>query len=325
MTIAENATAAEPTFEARLIGIQYAARDVNLYEFARPDGARLMDVEPGAHIDVTLPNGITRQYSLIAPGPAPDRYIVAVKRDPNSRGGSRFMHDQLRVGQIVTITGPRNNFRLDEGAEQTVLIAGGIGITPIWCMVQRLRELPAERRTWTLHYSCRTRAEAAFLAGLEQSPEVRLNFDDESGRVLDITAVVGGAPPGAHLYCCGPAPMLAAFETATATWPAERKHVEYFTAKEAPALDGGFVVELRRSGKEFVIPAGKSILEVLRDAGMDVSYSCEQGICGACETRVISGTPDHRDSVLTPAEQAANNTVMICCAGSKSDRLVLDL
>ena len=179
------------TFEARLIGIQYAARDVNLYEFARPDGARLMDVEPGAHIDVTLPNGITRQYSLIAPGPAPDRYIVAVKRDPNSRGGSRFMHDQLRVGQIVTITGPRNNFRLDEGAEQTVLIAGGIGITPIWCMVQRLRELPAERRTWTLHYSCRTRAEAAFLAGLEQSPEVRLNFDDESGRVLDIAAVVG--------------------------------------------------------------------------------------------------------------------------------------
>jgi len=119
--------------------------------------------------------------------------------------------------------------------------------------------------------------------------------------------------------------MLAAFEQATANWPDEQKHVEYFTAKEAPALAGGFVVELRRSGKEFVIPAGKSILEVLRDAGMDLSYSCEQGICGACETRVISGIPEHRDSVLTPAEQAANNTVMICCAGSKSERLVLDL
>jgi tetrachlorobenzoquinone reductase len=154
---------------------------------------------------------------------------------------------------------------------------------------------------------------------------VRLNFDDESGRVLDLGAVVAQAPRAAHLYCCGPAPMLAAFETATANWPAERKHVEYFTAKDAPALEGGFVVELKRSGKEFVIPAGKSILEVLRDAGMDVSYSCEQGICGACETRVLSGVPEHRDSVLTPAEQAANNTVMICCAGSKTERLVLDL
>ena len=129
-----------------------------------------MDVEPGAHIDVALPNGITRQYSLISPGPAPDRYTVAVKRDPNSRGGSRFMHDELRVGQLVTITGPRNNSRLREDTAHTVLIAGGIGITPIWCMVQRLRALPAQSASWTLHYSCRTRAEAAFLGGLTQCP-----------------------------------------------------------------------------------------------------------------------------------------------------------
>jgi len=321
----DETAAVEPSFEARLIAIRYAARDVNIYEFARADGARLIDVEPGAHIDVALPNGITRQYSLISPGPTPDRYTVAVKRDPNSRGGSRFMHDELRVGQLVTVTGPRNNFRLREDSEHTVLIAGGIGITPIWCMVQRLRALPAPPGSWTLHYSCRTRAEAAFLAGLIPCPQVHLNFDDESGRVLDLAAVVGQAPAVAHLYCCGPAPMLAAFEQATANWPGEQKHVEYFTPKEAPPLAGGFVVELRRSGREFVIPPGKSILEVLRDAGMDLSYSCEQGICGACETRVISGVPEHRDSVLTPAEQAANTTVMICCAGSKSERLVLDL
>jgi ferredoxin-NADP reductase len=318
-------TAAEPSFKARLIAIRYAARDVNTYEFAPPDGAPLKDVEPGAHVDVALPNGITRQYSLISPGSAPDHYTVAVKRDANSRGGSRFMHDELRVGQIVTITGPRNNFRLRENTAHTVLIAGGIGITPIWCMVQRLRALPAPPGSWTLHYSCRTRAEAAFLAPLAQCPQVHLNFDDESGRVLDLAAVVAHAPPAAHLYCCGPIPMLSAFEQATANWPSEQKHVEYFTAKEAPALAGGFVVELRRSGREFVIPAGQSILEVLREAGMDLSYSCEQGICGACETRVISGVPEHRDSVLTPAEQAANTTVMICCAGSKSERLVLDL
>jgi ferredoxin-NADP reductase len=321
----ENVGISEQRLQARLIAIRYAARDVNTYEFARPDGTTLRPVEPGAHVDIALPNGITRQYSLISPGPAPDSYTVAVKRDPNSRGGSRFMHDELRVGQLVTITGPRNNFALREDVEQTILIAGGIGITPIWCMVQRLRALPARRESWTLHYSCRTRAEAAFLGGLAECSQVALNFDDESGHVLDLAAVVGKAPPNAHLYCCGPTPMLTAFEAATANWPGEQKHVEYFTAKEAPALEGGFVVELRRSGREFVIPAGKSILEVLRDAGLDLSYSCEQGICGACETRVLSGIPDHHDSVLTPSEQAANNTVMICCAGSKSDRLVLDL
>src|SRR5271166_4557221 len=202
----EHTHSAEPTFEARLIAIRYVARDVNTYEFARPDGALLLDVEPGAHIDIALPNGITRQYSLISPGPAPDRYIVAVKRDPNSRGGSRFMHDELRVGQLVTITGPRNNFRLREDSEHTVLIAGGIGITPIWCMVQRLR------------------AEAAFLAGLAECPQVHLNFDDESNQVLDLAAAVAQAPPNAHLYCCGPTPMLAAFEQATANWPGEQKH-----------------------------------------------------------------------------------------------------
>jgi len=321
----EHTHSAEPTFEARLIGIRYAARDVNTYEFARPDGAPLLDVEPGAHIDIALPNGITRQYSLICPGPMPDRYIVAVKRDPESRGGSRFMHSELRVGQLVTITGPRNNFRLDERAGHTVLIAGGIGITPIWCMIERLKQLPHQNGSWSLHYSCRTRDDAAFLTELESHPQVRLNFDAESGRVLDVMQIVSQAPPDAHIYCCGPAPMLAAFEAATANWPAKQKHVEYFTAKQAPALEGGFVVELKRSGKEFIIPPGKTILEVLRDGGLDVSYSCEQGICGACETRVISGVPEHRDSVLTPAEQAANNTVMICCAGSKTERLVLDL
>jgi ferredoxin-NADP reductase len=313
----------EPSFRARVTAISYAARDINIYEFARPDGVPLADVEPGAHIDIELPNGIIRQYSLISPGSTPDRYAVAVKRDPNSRGGSRFIHDELRVGQLVTLTGPRNHFRLQESAEHTILLAGGIGITPIFCMLRRLQQTRAH--PWTLHYSCRTRAEAAFLDELGCSPQVHLNFDDESGGVLDLATIVAEAPPDAHLYCCGPTPMLAAFEAASKDWPVERKHVEYFTSIGAPSLNGGFVVELKRSGREFVVPSGKSILDVLRDSGIDVSYSCEQGICGACETRVISGIPEHRDSVLTPAEQVANNTVMICCAGSKSERLVLDL
>lgn len=326
-TMTENTVSAETRLKARLTGIRYAAHDVNLYEFAPLDGASLAGFKPGAHIDIELPNGIIRQYSLISSGPAPDRYTVGVKRDPNSRGGSRFMHDELRVGQIVTIKGPRNNFRLDEDAKHTVLIAGGIGITPIWCMVQRLLTLGGDGRSWALHYSCRTRAEAAFVAELEQHPEVHFNFDDETGHVLDIAAAIASAPRTAHLYCCGPAPMLAAFEAAVAAanWPAEQKHVEYFTAKDTSAPTGGFVVELSRSGKEFVIPPGKSILSVLRDAGVDAPYSCEQGICGACETRVISGIPEHHDSVLTAAEREANKTMMICCGGSKSERLVLDL
>ena len=313
----------EPTFRARVTAISCAARDVNIYEFTRPDGAPLADVEPGAHIDIALPNGMLRQYSLISPGAAPDRYAVAVKRDPNSRGGSRFIHDELRVGHLVTLTGPRNHFRLKEGAKHTILFAGGIGITPIFCMLQRLQQKCSH--PWSLHYSCRTRAEAAFLKELACSPQVHLNFDDESGGVLDLATIVAQSPREAHLYCCGPTPMLAAFEAATTNWPIERKHVEYFVSNSAPSLDGGFVVELKRSGREFAVPFGKSILDVLRDAGIDVSYSCEQGICGACEARVISGVPDHRDSVLTPAEQASNKTVMICCAGSKSERIVLDL
>jgi len=315
----------EPSFQARLTAIRHAAHDVNIYEFARQDGLALAEAEPGAHIDVALPNGIIRSYSLIEPGPVPKRYIIAVKRDASSRGGSSFLHDTIRVGQILTVTEPRNNFRLDDSESPVVLIAGGIGITPIWSMVQRLIQSPGVRRCWTLHYSCRARKEAAFLSDLQRFRQVRVNFDEESGHVLDIAAIVAAAPTGAHLYCCGPAPMLAAFETAASNWPALRKHVEYFAPKEEPVRSGDFVVELRRSGREFPIPAGKSILQVLREAGIDVAYSCEQGICGTCEAVIISGMPDHRDSVLTLAEQAANKTVMICCAGSKTDRLVLDL
>jgi ferredoxin-NADP reductase len=204
-----------------------------------------------------------------------------------------------------------------------VLFAGGIGITPIWCMVQRLEELG---RSWTLHYACRSRADMAFLSALEAMAGAQFHFDDESGgKFLDVGALVAAAPKDAHLYCCGPTPMLKAFETATANRPREQVHIEYFTPKQEAAKSGGFTVELARSGKEFVIPEGKIILQVLLDAGVDVDYSCELGICGACEQRVISGEPEHRDAILTEEEQASNTKVMICCAGCKSERLVLDL
>ena len=309
--------------DVRLNAIRYAARDTNLYEFVRPDGQPLPAYEPGAHIDVHLPNGIVRQYSLILPEHEPGSYTLGVKRDPASRGGSRYVHDELRVGKRLKISAPRNNFPLQEDAQHVILFAGGIGITPIWCMVQRLEALG---RSWTLHYAARSRADMAFLETLENMTKARFHFDEESaGKFLDVAALVGEAPKDAHLYCCGPTPMLSAFEAATADWPREQVHIEYFTPKALTDKTGGFVVELARSGQEFVIPEGQTILQVLLDAGVDVDYSCELGICGACEQRVISGEPEHRDAILTEEEHASNTKVMICCAGCKSERLVLDL
>ena len=307
----------------RITAIRYAARDTNIYELTNIAGTPLPSYAPGAHIDLHLPNGIVRQYSLLEPEPHPETYMIAVKRDPASRGGSRCVHEELRVGQTLTISAPRNNFPLVESTSHVILLAGGIGITPIWCMVQRLHQLG---RSWQLHYACRSRSDMAFVERLGELGSARFHFDDEhGGKVLDVAGIVAAAPPDVHLYCCGPTPMLQAFEQATANWPRSQIHVEYFTPKPETSKKGGFIVELARSGLEFVIPEGESILQVLLDAGIDVDYSCELGICGACEQRVLAGIPEHHDAILSEEEQAANTKVMICCAGCKSERLVLDL
>jgi tetrachlorobenzoquinone reductase len=315
-------SAGDQLIEVRVASITAAARDINVYELSRADGLLLPFASPGAHIDLHLAPGLVRQYSLTVPDPVPAMYAIAVKREAEGRGGSRFVHEQLRPGATVSISAPRNNFPLDENARRNVLIAGGIGITPIWCMVQRLAALG---RAWELHYACRSRQDAAFGEALAALAPARLHFDDEAGGVLDIAGIVAAAPADAHLYCCGPLPMLAAFEAATAQWPRGQVHVEYFTPREAPAVEGGFVVQLRRSGREVCVPPGATILETLRAAGLQPAASCEAGICGTCETRVIAGIPDHRDQWLSDSERASNTTVMICCAGCKSERLVLDL
>jgi ferredoxin-NADP reductase len=313
--------------DARVTAIEDVARDTKIYTFGRVDGANLPAYAPGAHIDLHLPNGLVRQFSLVAPNSDPDHYVVGVKRDAASRGGSRYIIDEMRVGDQIKISTPRNTFPLVENAEHVVLIAGGIGITPIWCMVQ---QLAASKRPWTLYYSCRSRDDMAFLEDLKKfDPQsVHLHFDDEaSGQFLDLAAAIAATPENAHFYCCGPNPMLKAFEAAAAGRPRSNIHVEYFTPKDdgANAHIGGFWVELARSGEEYFIPEGKKVLEVLFEAGVDVDYSCELGICGACETRVISGIPEHHDSVLSEEEQASNAKVMICCCGCKSERLVLDM
>jgi len=208
-------------------------------------------------------------------------------------------------------------------AEHVVLIAGGIGITPIWSMTQRLA---SSGRSFELHYSCRSRADMAFSGDPRGNKTSAFVFDDESsGQFLDLGAIVAAAPKASHFYCCGPTSILQAFESATKGVPPDRIHVEYFAPREEKSLTGGFVVQLARSGREFAIPPGKSILEVLRAAGLELSYSCEEGVCGACETPLLSGVPDHRDSVLNPTERAANKSIMICYSGCKGDKLVLDM
>jgi ferredoxin-NADP reductase len=307
----------------RLHAATWEAPDIHSYEMRLPAGGELPAFTAGAHIDLTLPSGLVRSYSLVNSQTERHRYVIAIQRDRASRGGSRWLHDNLRVGDLLSAAGPRNNFPLNEAAQHSVFIAGGIGITPIVSMIDRLEALDVP---WELTYCARKRDAAAFLAGLEKKPQVRFNFDEEpGGRVLDIAALVAAAPAEAHFYCCGPLPMLEAFERATAHLPRERVHVEYFTAKEAPAREGGFTLVLAKSGREVPVPAGKTILDALKDVGIDVAHSCTEGICGTCETRVVEGTPDHRDLILTPEERAANKTMMVCCSGSKSDRLVLEL
>jgi len=310
------------TLSLRLTSIRYAAADINLYELRRADNAPLPPVAPGAHIDVHLPNGIMRQYSLVTADGDPCAYVVGIKRDRASRGGSSFIHDRLRVGQTLEVGGPRNNFPLDETARHTVLVAGGIGITPIWAMAQRLHKLG---RSFELHYACRARHEAAFVEQIMALPTAHLHVDDEQhGKPLDIAAIVAGASHDAHYYCCGPLPMLDAYEAATASVTAAQVHAEYFAPKAAAACDGNFTVELHRTGQTFAIPHGKTILQVLREAGVAAPYSCEEGICGACQVRVVAGTPDHRDSVLSERDKQSGETMLICCSGSKSDKLVID-
>lgn len=320
----------EPVFPVRVTQIRFEATDILSFVLRQLDGSDLPPVEPGAHVDVHLANDLMRSYSLSNGAGDDGAYRLTVARDANSKGGSTYMHDKLRAGQTVEISAPRNNFALAEDAVLSVFIAGGIGVTPFVPMMRRLNELG---RAWRLHYSVRTPERAALLQEIEAlaavgSGEVLPNYDEvPGGKMLDLSALIGALPTGAHVYCCGPTGMLDAFRKGTdaAGVPAEQVHFEYFTSNVESATEGGFTVVMAKSGVEVVVTAGQTILHAVNDAGANVPYSCEEGVCGACETRVIEGTPDHRDMILTDSEKVENKTMMICCSGCKSPRLVLDL
>jgi len=282
--------------------------------------------EAGSHIDLHLPNGLVRSYSLLNAPSDQGRYVVGILRDRASRGGSRYVHEQLRVGTQLQISQPRNNFALNTRASHSVLVAGGIGITPIYCM---FRQLLALGRSAELIYCARSRAEAALvdeISGL--GAKVLYHFNDEKGGLPDLASYLAGRPADTHFYCCGPTPMLDAFEQTCERLGYPHAHIERFTAAEVAASEDAqdsYSVELSKSGKTVSVEPGLNLLDVLLEAGCDIEYSCREGVCGSCETRVLEGDVDHRDGVLTKAERAANKSMMVCVSGCKSRRLVLDL
>lgn len=306
------------------------ASGINVWEFRCTRGHELPPFTAGAHIDLHLPSGLVRSYSLCNSQEERNRYAVAVSNSSASRGGSQFIHEKLRAGDTILISAPRNNFPLIEDTEHTVFIAGGIGVTPIWSMIQRLEFLG---RTWELHYCARNPQACAFkehFEVLERKAGGRVHFHLDEGRAgtfLDLSALVRRSRSGAHLYCCGPEGMISAFEAAANEnhRPQSNIHVEYFSGKQINPVEGGFKVVLQRSGRELKIPAGKTILDILLDNGVDVPFSCMQGVCGACEVRLIEGVPDHCDVLMSPEQRLSEKTIILCCSGSKSDRLVLDL
>lgn len=310
--------------DLRVRAVRYESELVRSYELARPCGGALPAFEAGAHIDLHLPTGAVRSYSLCNDQEERDRYLIGVSRDNAGRGGSVWVHQNLYAGDIARVAPPRNNFALAESAPSSVLIAGGIGITPLLAMARRLHRLGRE---WQLVYAVRSRRLAAFAAEAAtlDPGRVLLHADDEAHGVLDINRLVTAAPPGAHVYACGPPPMMRAFASAAAALPADRRHAEYFTSALEAASDGGFDVALARSGVTIRVRPGQTILQAIEKEGIDVPFSCMEGVCGTCETRVLSGVPDHRDLVLSEREKARNESMMICCSGSRSPRLELDL
>ena len=289
-----------------------------------PAGADLPAWEPGAHVDLVLTDELTRQYSLC--GDPAERSVlqVAVLREPAGRGGSAHVHEVLAEGDTVRVSGPRNHFALVT-APRYLFLAGGIGITPILPMVAAAEAAGAD---WRLVYGGRTRASMAFRDRLEERhpDRVEIRPQDETG-LLDLAALLDEPAEGTAVYCCGPEPLLAAVEERCAAWPAGTLHLERFAPK-AGADDGpreAFEVELAQTGTTLTVPADRSILEVVEESGVAVLSSCQEGTCGTCETGVLEGVPDHRDSVLTAEEQSANDAMMICVSRSCSARLVLDL
>lgn len=310
-----------------------AAKNIVCLELCALDGNDLPIYQPGAHIDVHLPGGLIRQFSLFGDPNKSSSYEIAVLLEPESRGGSVAVHDKVLIGDTLQISEPRNHFSLVD-ASKSIFFAGGIGITPILCMVRHLQSINAD---YTLHYSCRSQEKAAFLTELQPMVEqenVILHFDDQPNTNFDFTAVLESVKNknDTHIYACGPSGFIEAIKTNTINsgFAADNFHFEHFSlaAEDKPVIaddDFAFQVELASTGEIFDIPADESITSALDRQGVYIPVSCEEGICGTCLTGVVSGKPDHRDTYLTEEEHALNDQFTPCCSRSYDKKIIIDL
>lgn len=315
------------TFQVRVTAKVREAEGICSYELVRLDGEALPPFEAGAHIDVHVGDSHVRQYSLCNAPRETQRYLIGVLRDAASRGGSLAMHDAVHAGSVLTISAPRNHFPLVDAA-RTLLIAGGIGVTPILAMAEALASKGA---AFEMHYCARSPEHAAFrdrIAASDFCQQVHFHYDNASAtQKLDLPALLA-APSDQHLYVCGPAGFIDYVLTSARAhgWPDAQLHVEYFSGAVVDTTgDQPFDVKLASNGQVLTVPAGRSVIQVLAEQGIDVPYSCAEGVCGTCLTRVLDGVPDHRDLYLTDEEHAANDQFTPCCSRAKTKLLVLDL
>ncbi len=329
----------------RVRSTSYLAENINAYEVVDPDGGDLPSFTAGSHIDLYFRDGRIRQYSLCNASNERHRYVFAVQRELDGRGGSKAIFERVHVGRVLVISRPRNGFPLAAEARRHLFLAGGIGITPIMSMV---RELQRNGSAFAVHYCTRSRQRTAFFDELSALPEGSVVFHHDEGdpsRGLDVFNLLATFQAGTHLYYCGPEPFMAAVATASSHWPRGTVHCEHFSAPSSlAAQDAGakrtlpsaifsrdveadeceaFEVKIASTGEVFDVPKNKSIVEVLREHGIVIPTSCESGLCGTCKTRYLAGEPDHRDYVLD--DDARQHEMMLCCSRAKSKLLVLDL
>lgn len=311
----------------RVASKRLVAEDIQSFDLVDVSGAALPAYTAGAHIDIEVRAGLVRQYSLCrAPGDA-GRYRIAVLRDPSSRGGSNAMHDELVEGAEVRISAPRNHFELQHGAGRSILLGGGIGVTPLLSMAEQLCR---DGRDFALHYCARSKARTAFhdeILDSEMASHVRFYFDEgDDAERLNLDAVLGAPVPDCHVYVCGPAGYIDwVFAGARERgWPDTQLHREYFSAEALASGedDEAFDVRIASTGAVYAIPAGRAVTDVLAEHGIEIAVSCQQGVCGTCITRVLEGEPDHRDLVLMGDEM---DEFTPCCSRSRTPLLVLDL
>jgi ferredoxin-NADP reductase len=311
--------------EVRVLRRTETAEGIIVLDLAAPEGVLLPAFEAGAHVDVHVGPGLVRQYSLANDPADTNRYRLGILLEPESRGGSAAIHKEFAEGRTIRISVPRSNFKLVDGATKSILLAGGIGVTPLLAMAYRLQ---AQRADFELHYCTRTRGRTAFMediAAASFAGRVSIHHDDGPVEQRLDPATLPPPAPGVHLYVCGPGGFMEWIIGAAKAcgYADDHVHKEYFSA-EVDVSGDTFVVEARRSGKTVTVPADKSIADALADVGIDLPLSCEQGVCGTCLTDVIEGVPDHRDMYQTDQEKVSNRQITPCCSRAKSAKLVLD-